>query len=64
MTPPDTAAVPETSRASELWALVIELERANWQRKWGAVRRARKALEAALGPRPHTGPFDDREEGA
>jgi hypothetical protein len=38
---------------NDLWPLVQELERAAWERKWSRVKKARKALEAVIGKRPH-----------
>lgn len=35
------------------WRLIQALERAAWSRRWSDVKKARKALEAVLGPRPH-----------
>lgn len=37
----------------EIWRLVQALERAAWSRRWSDVKKARKALEHVLGPRPH-----------
>lgn len=37
----------------KVWVLIQTLERAAWSRRWSDVKKARKALEAVLGPRPH-----------
>ena len=44
-------------RMNDLWPLVHAVERAAWSRSYKQVKIARKALEQAIGTRPHFEPF-------
>jgi hypothetical protein len=50
---PRTVQAMTPRLAAGLWPLIQALERACWSRKWSAVKKARKALEAHIGKRPH-----------